>query len=61
MNDHPLVTKLICVAAVASIVFVAGPHIFPFVEPTMGELPFNLAEAVLSATIGFALDAAMFG
>jgi len=50
-----------CVAAVASIVFAAGPLIFPFVEPMMGELPFDVAEAVFSATIGFALHAAMFG
>ena len=50
-----------CVAAVAGVIFAAGRVIFPFVEPTMGELPFDVAEAVLSATIGFALHAAMFG
>ena len=61
MADHSLVTKLMCVAAVAGIVFAVGRIIFPFVEPTMGELSFNMAEAVLSATIGFALDSAMFG
>jgi hypothetical protein len=61
MNDHPLVTKLICVAVVASIIFAAGRVIFPFVEPTIGELLFDVAEAVLSATLGFALDTAMFG
>jgi hypothetical protein len=61
MSNRPLMTKLICVAAVASIIFAAGRVIFPFVEPTMGELSFNVAEAVLSATIGFALDTAMFG
>ncbi len=61
MADHSVVTKLMCVAAVAGIVFAGGRVIFPFVEPTMGELSFNMAEAVLSATIGFALDSAMFG
>jgi hypothetical protein len=61
MKDRSVVTKLMCVAAVAGVVFAAGRIIFPFVEPTMGELSFNVAEAVLSATIGFALDAAMFG
>jgi hypothetical protein len=61
MKDHSLATKLMCVAAVAGVVFAVGRVIFPFVEPTIGEFPFNVAEAVLSATIGFALDAAMFG
>jgi hypothetical protein len=61
MKDHSLATKLMCVAAVASIIFAVGRVIFPFVEPSMGVLSFNVAEAVLSATIGFALDAAMFG
>jgi hypothetical protein len=61
MADHSVVTKLMCVAAVAGIVFAVGRVIFPFVEPTMGELSFNMTEAVLSATIGFALDSAMFG
>jgi hypothetical protein len=61
MKDHSMATKLMCVAAVASIIFAAGRVIFPLVEPTMGELSFNVAEAVLSATLGFALDTAMFG
>jgi uncharacterized protein (DUF697 family) len=61
MKNRSVVTTLMCVAAVAGIVFAAGRLIFPFVEPTMGEFPFSVAEAVLSATIGFALDAAMFG
>jgi hypothetical protein len=58
---HPLLTKLMCVAAVASVIFAVGPMIFPYVEPTIGELPFDMAEAVLSTTIGFALHTAMFG
>ena len=61
MKDHSMATKLMCVAAVASIIFAAGRVIFPWVEPTLGELSFNVAEAVLSATLGFALDTAMFG
>jgi hypothetical protein len=58
---NPLLTKLMCVAAVASIVFAVGPFVFPYVEPAMGTLPFDMAEAVLSASMGFALHAAMFG
>jgi hypothetical protein len=56
-----MATKVMCVAAVASIIFAAGRVIFPFVEPMMGELSFNVTEAVLSATLGFVLDSAMFG
>ncbi len=61
MKDNSLATKLMCVAAVAGIIFAAGRVIFPYVEPTIGELSFNVAEAALSATLGFALDTAMFG
>jgi len=35
--------------------------IFPFVEPTIGELSFNVAEAVLSATIALRLMPRLFG
>jgi len=61
MTNHPIVTKLMCVAAVASVMFAVGPFVFPYVEPTIGALPFDIGEAILSATIGFALHAAMFG
>jgi hypothetical protein len=61
MKNHSMATKVMCVAAVASIIFAAGRIIFPLVEPMMGELSFNVTEAVLSATLGFALDSAMFG
>jgi hypothetical protein len=61
MKDHSMATKVMCVAAVASIIFAAGRVLFPFVEPMMGELSFSAVEAVLSATLGFALDSAMFG
>jgi hypothetical protein len=61
MKNHSMATKVMCVAAVASIIFAAGRVVFPFVEPMMGELPFSAVEAVLSATLGFALDTAMFG
>jgi hypothetical protein len=60
MKDHSLATKVMCCAAVASIIFAVG-RVIRSVEPTIGELSFNVAEAVLSATIGFALDSAMFG
>lgn len=61
MINYPLVTKLMCVGAVACVIFAVGRVIFPYVEPTMGALSFDVVEAMLSATIGFALYAAMFG
>jgi hypothetical protein len=61
MINHPVLTKLMCVAAVASVIFAVGRVVFPYFEPTMGELPFDVAEAVLSASIGFVLHATMFG
>jgi hypothetical protein len=61
MTNHPLVTKLMCVAAVASAVFAVGRVIFPYVEPTVGALSFDMVEAVLSASVGLAIHAAMFG
>ena len=61
MMDDRVLTKVMCVAAVASVVFAVGRVVFPYFEPTMGELPFDAAEAVFSTTVGFALHAAMFG
>jgi hypothetical protein len=56
MAKHPVVTKLLCVALVASIML-----IFPFVETAVSGLEFDTIQAVLSATIGFGLHAAIFG
>jgi hypothetical protein len=38
-----------------------GQEVYPYIEDMIGSLPFDAAEAVLSATMGFALYAAMFG
>ena len=61
MIHHPLMTKLMCVAAVASVIFAVGRVVLPYVEPTMGTLSFDVVEAMLSATLGLAIHAAMFG
>jgi hypothetical protein len=58
---HPIVTKLLCVALVASIMLPVGRMIFPLVEPALSDLEFGTIQAVLSATIGFGLHAAIFG
>jgi hypothetical protein len=38
-----------------------GRELYPYIEGVIGSLSFDAAEAVLSATMGFALYAAMFG
>ena len=61
MTDHPLINKLLCVAAIASITLSLGRIVFPLVAGTVGGLQFDTIEAVVSATLGFGLYAAMFG
>ncbi len=61
MKRGALITKLLCVALVATVMMPLGQEVYPFIEGAIGSLPFDAAEAVLSATMGFALYAAMFG
>jgi hypothetical protein len=61
MTKHPIVTKLLCVGLVASIMLPAGRMVFPLIETAVSGLEFGTIQAVLSATIGFALHAAIFG
>jgi hypothetical protein len=61
MQDRPIVNKLLCVAAVASLVLSVGRIVFPLVHGAIGGLPFEAIEAVLSASLGFGLYTAMFG
>jgi hypothetical protein len=61
MKRAPLITRLLCVALVVSIMMPLGREIYPYIEGMIDTLKFDAVEAVLSATIGFALYAAMFG
>ncbi len=61
MAKHPMVTKVLCVALVAAIMLPVGRMIFPFVDSALTGLQFDAIQAVLSATIGFGLHAAIFG
>ena len=58
---HPILTKVLCVALVASIMLPVGRMIFPFVDTVVSGLEFDTIQAVLSATIGFGLHATFFG
>jgi hypothetical protein len=61
MANHPVLTKVLCVALVASIMLPLGRMIFPFVDTVVSGLEFDTIQAVVSATIGFGLHAAFFG
>jgi hypothetical protein len=61
MKRAPLITKLLCVALVASVMMPLGRDVYPYIASLMDALKFDAVEAVLSTTIGFALYAAMFG
>jgi len=61
MRSHPLVEKLLCVALVASLMVPFGRMLFPYVNDTLGGLEFKTIEAVVSATVGFGIYAALFG
>jgi hypothetical protein len=61
MDRNSLIVKLLCVALVASIMMPAGRVLFPYVAGMIGSMQYEAAEAVVSATIGFGLYAAIFG
>jgi hypothetical protein len=57
MIDRALITRLLCVAAVAAIMLPAGHMLFPFVSHVLSGIQFQAIEAVVSATIGFGISA----
>jgi hypothetical protein len=61
MASHPILTKVLCVALVASIMLPLGRMVFPFVDTVVSGLEFDTLQAVVSATIGFGLHATFFG
>jgi hypothetical protein len=61
MGRAPLITRLLCVALVASVMMPLGREIYPYIASIIDSLKFDAVEAVLSATIGFAIYATMFG
>jgi hypothetical protein len=61
MKRGPLLTKLMCVALFATVMMPLGRDLYPYIESTIGSLQFDAFEAVFSATLGFALYAAIFG
>jgi hypothetical protein len=46
---------------VAALAMPVGRVLFPYIGPHIGELSFDTIEAVVSATLGFGVYAALFG
>jgi hypothetical protein len=57
MIDRALVSRLLCVAAIAAIMLPAGHVLFPYVSDMLSGMQFQAIEAVVSATVGFGLSA----
>jgi len=61
MTLHSIIMKLVCVAVIVVIVFPLGMMLFPYIADYIGRMPFKTLEAVVSATLGLGLYAALFG
>ena len=61
MGYHPLLTRVLCVALVAALMMPIGRALFPYVGHEIGALPFDAIEAVVTATLGYGVYAALFG
>jgi len=52
-----LLSRLLCVTAIAAIMLPAGHLLFPYVSGVLSGTQFQAVEAVVSATVGFGLSA----
>jgi hypothetical protein len=57
--DQALVTRLLCVIMVAAVMLPAGGMLFPYVSHMISGIQFQALEAVVSATLGFVISAAV--
>ncbi len=57
MIDRALISRLLCVAAIAAIMLPAGHVLFPYVSDMLSGMQFQAIEAVVSATVGFGISA----
>jgi hypothetical protein len=55
------IVKVACVALVATVMFPVGKMLFPYVAAEVGTITFGTLEAVVSATLGYSIYAALFG
>jgi hypothetical protein len=55
MLDKALLTKLLCVAFVATIMLPLGSLLFPYVSHQLSGIQFQAIEAVVGATVGLGI------
>ena len=53
MGNRPVILKTLCAAFVGCLLLPLGSLVFPYLD--MPVLPFNVIEAVVSATLGFGI------
>jgi hypothetical protein len=53
MGTHPFILKALCAALVGCLVLPLGGLLFPYLDVPI--LPFNVMEAIVSATVGFGI------
>jgi len=61
MMPHPLLTRVLCVALIAALMMPIGRALFPYLGAEISALPFDAIEAVVTATLGYGVYAALFG
>ncbi|MEX2034349.1 MAG: hypothetical protein WEA28_04070, partial [Xanthobacteraceae bacterium] len=61
MIRHSLLIRVLCVALVAALMMPIGRALFPYLGAEIGALPFDAIEAVVTATLGYGVYAALFG
>jgi hypothetical protein len=61
MGKNSTVVKVACVGLVVTVMFPVGRMLFPYVGPEIGSMSFGAIEAMVSATLGFSIYAALFG
>jgi hypothetical protein len=53
MANHPVILKALCAVLVGCLILPLGGIVFPYLDIPV--LPFNVIEAVVSATVGFGI------
>jgi hypothetical protein len=57
MIERTLMIRLLCVGLVAAVMLPVGALLFPWVSGQLSGIQFQAIEAVVSATVGFAISA----
>ncbi len=57
--ERALIVRLLCVALVAVIMLPVGNMAFPFVSDLLSGIQFQAIEAVIGASLGFGISAAI--